>query len=147
MKKSILTFAMAAVLLASCKKADDVTPAATTESATLAVNSNAKHSGTDDAAKKTGADDNQPKHSGTDDAAKKGGTDDNQPKHSGNDEKAISVPAKVTAAFNQKFAGAKVREWKLASNGLYKAHFSGRGANWEASFKADGTFVKVERAL
>jgi len=124
MKKSILTFAIAAVVLASCKKSNDVAPtgSAVTSAASLS------------------------KHSGTDDVPKKGGMDDNQPKHSGNDEKNTTVPAKVAAAFSQSFPGSVAREWKLTSDGLYKVHFSNKGVAWEASFSPNGALVKSQRA-
>lgn len=58
----------------------------------------------------------------------------------------IAVPAKVLAAFAKAFPGVTVREWRFTSKGLYKAHFLRNGIAWEASFRADGTLVKSERA-
>jgi hypothetical protein len=64
----------------------------------------------------------------------------------GVENRIIAVPAKVLAAFAKAFPGTTVREWRLTSKGLYKAHFLRNGIAWEASFKADGTLVKSERA-
>jgi hypothetical protein len=61
------------------------------------------------------------------------------------EDRTISVPEKVKAAFKKYFPGATVREWRLTSKGLYKAHFTRNGADWEASFTAKGTLVKTER--
>ncbi|MBC7915012.1 MAG: hypothetical protein H7Y07_12915 [Pyrinomonadaceae bacterium] len=64
----------------------------------------------------------------------------------GREDRIIAVPAKVLAAFAKGFPGAPVREWRFTNKGLYKAHFLRNGIAWEASYRADGTLVKSERA-
>ncbi|MDN3548702.1 hypothetical protein [Mucilaginibacter aquaedulcis] len=124
MKKSTLILAAAALAFASCSKTAGVSPVSpAAEISTTAA-----------------------KHDGADDNVKHDVNDDNQPKHSGNDDKNITVPAKVLAAFNKAFPGVAVREWKLTSDGLYKAHFTKSGVAYEASFKANGTLIKSQRA-
>ncbi len=55
-------------------------------------------------------------------------------------------PAAVLSAFTARFGNVPVREWKLRSDGTWRAHFTNNGILWEASFKADGTLVKSEPA-
>jgi hypothetical protein len=120
MKKSNLILAVAVFAFVSCKKTEEVTPVTPlSEVSTLAVR-------------------------GSDDSFHDA-NDDNPSKHSGKDDKNISVPAKVLAAFNKSFPVAIVREWKLTSDGLYKAHFTKNGIAYEASYKASGILVKLER--
>ena len=57
---------------------------------------------------------------------------------------ASSVPDTVTNAFNEKFSGAVVSEWKKLDNGNYKVEFTLNGENWEAIFSAIGELVKQE---
>lgn len=121
MKKSTLILAVAVLAFASCTKTEGVSPV----SSTSEIGTLAKH----------GADDN----------VNHDANDDNQAKHNGNDDRNITVPSKVLAAFNKAFPGAAVREWKLTSDGLYKAHFSKNGVAYEASYKSNGTLVKLER--
>ncbi|AMR30122.1 hypothetical protein A0256_01160 [Mucilaginibacter sp. PAMC 26640] len=143
MKKSFLTLALAAITFASCQKTAGISPASSTpEASTLA----AKHDGADDLINHDANDDNLPKNSGVDDGVKHDANDDNQAKHSGTDDKKINVPAKVMLSFNKLFPGSTVREWKFTSDSLYKVHFTKMGIAYEASFKANGTLVKVQRA-
>ena len=59
----------------------------------------------------------------------------------------IATPPKaVLNAFVTKFGNVPVSEWKLRSDGTWRAHFMNKGIAWEATFKADGTLVKSERA-
>lgn len=141
MKKSTLILALVGIAFASCKKTDDVSPVTpTSEASTLATTQN----GPDDMVGYNPNDDMLPKQSSADDNVKRA-NDDNQPRHSGKDDKSITVPAKVIASFNKLFPGSTVREWKFTSNSLYKVHFMRKGIAYEASFKANGTLVKVER--
>lgn len=54
-------------------------------------------------------------------------------------------PAAVLNAFASLFGNAPVRQWKLRSNGNWRAHFLNNGIPWEATFTPDGTLVKSER--
>ena len=58
---------------------------------------------------------------------------------------ASSVPDSVMSAFNEKFAGAVVSEWKKLDNGNYKVEFTFDGDKWEAIFTAVGELIKEER--
>ena len=48
-------------------------------------------------------------------------------------------------AFNTKYPGASVREWKKLDNGNYKAEFTFNGDEWEATFSPTGDLLKEER--
>lgn len=58
---------------------------------------------------------------------------------------ASSVPDTVMNAFNTKYPGASVSEWKKLNNGNYKAEFAFNGENWESTFTATGDLLKEER--
>jgi hypothetical protein len=58
---------------------------------------------------------------------------------------ASAVPDAVINAFNTKYPGASVREWKKLDNGNYKAEFSFNGGEWESVFSATGDLLKEER--
>jgi hypothetical protein len=74
--------------------------------------------------------------------------DDTQPNNTGCavEDKNPAVPAAVLNAFKALFGNTPVCEWKLRSDGTWRAHFSNKGVDWEATFSADGTLVKSERA-
>ncbi len=55
-------------------------------------------------------------------------------------------PAAVLNAFVAKFGNTTVDQWKLRSDGTWRAHFMNNGIAWEATFNADGTLVKSEPA-
>lgn len=55
-------------------------------------------------------------------------------------------PAAVLAAFTANFGNTPVRQWKLRSNGNWRAHFTWNGVAWEATFTPAGVLVKSERA-
>lgn len=55
-------------------------------------------------------------------------------------------PAAVLAAFTAKFGAAPVRQWKLRSDGNWRAHFTLNGVAWEATFTPAGVLVKAEKA-
>lgn len=55
-------------------------------------------------------------------------------------------PQAVLSAFVAKFGNVSVAQWKLRSDGTWRAHFMNKGVAWEATFKADGTLVKSEPA-
>ena len=78
-------------------------------------------------------------NNGTDDhgGSSGGGGGDNIP--------ASSVPVAVMDAFNAKYPGASVSEWKKLDNGNYKAEFTFDGQKWEATFSASGDLLKEER--
>jgi hypothetical protein len=65
---------------------------------------------------------------------------------SGVEDKMAVPPAAVKSAFIAKFGNLVVREWKLRSDGTWKAHFTYNGRAWEATFTAAGTLVKSEPA-
>ena len=54
-------------------------------------------------------------------------------------------PAAVLNSFISLFGNVPVRQWKLRSNGDWRAHFMNNGIAWEATFRPDGTLVKSER--
>lgn len=54
-------------------------------------------------------------------------------------------PAAVLNSFISIFGNVPVRQWKLRSNGDWRAHFMNNGIAWEATFRPDGTLVKSER--
>ena len=58
---------------------------------------------------------------------------------------ASSVPDTVMNAFNAKYPGASVNEWKKLDNGNYKVEFTFNGESREATFTAAGELVKDER--
>jgi hypothetical protein len=69
-------------------------------------------------------------------AARNGGVEDN----------VGTPPAAVATAFKAKFGNVAVLQWKLRSDGTWRAHFMNNGIAWESTYKADGTLVKSERA-
>lgn len=64
----------------------------------------------------------------------------------GGEDRISTPPQAVLNAFVARFGNVPVREWKLRSDGTWRAHFTKNGVAWEATFKADGTLVKSERA-
>lgn len=56
------------------------------------------------------------------------------------------VPQLVLDAFRQQFALDNVYEWKLRSDGIWKAHFMRAAIKYEATFSATGGLLKFERA-
>ncbi|MCX6317449.1 MAG: hypothetical protein NTW29_09180 [Bacteroidetes bacterium] len=56
-----------------------------------------------------------------------------------------SPPAAVLNSFTTIFGNVPVRQWKLRSDGNWRAHFMNNGIAWEATFRPDGTLVKSER--
>jgi hypothetical protein len=54
-------------------------------------------------------------------------------------------PQAVLNAFATLFGNAPVRQWKLRSNGNWRAHFTLNGVAWEATFTPAGVLVKSER--
>ena len=75
------------------------------------------------------------------------GTDDHGGSSGGGGENipASSVPGAVMDAFNAKYPGAAVGEWKKLENGNYKAEFTFDGQQWESTFSASGDLLKEER--
>lgn len=55
-------------------------------------------------------------------------------------------PQAVLNAFTANFGNVAVREWKLRSDGTWRAHFTRNGVAWEATFTSNGTLVKSEPA-
>lgn len=64
----------------------------------------------------------------------------------GVEDKNVTPPQAVLNAFKSKFGNVVVRQWKLRSDGTYRAHFTNKGILWEATYKANGTLVKSEPA-
>jgi hypothetical protein len=54
------------------------------------------------------------------------------------------VPAVVLAAFRATHPNDNVYEWKLRSDGNWKAHFMRGTVKWETTYTAAGVFVKEE---
>jgi len=54
-------------------------------------------------------------------------------------------PAAVMNSFVSIFGNVPVRQWKLRSDGNWRAHFLRNGIAWEATFTAAGVLVKSER--
>ncbi len=65
---------------------------------------------------------------------------------SGTDDSSARPPAAVANAFKARFGSLPVRQWKLRNDGTWRAHFTYIGVAWEATFSADGTLLKSERA-
>ncbi len=57
-----------------------------------------------------------------------------------------AVPAAVLTAFRSKYPSDNVTEWRLTSDGNWKAHFVRSGIEWEATFSASGSFIKEEHS-
>jgi hypothetical protein len=57
-----------------------------------------------------------------------------------------AVPAVVLAAFRTRNANDNVYEWKLTTDGNWKAHFNRNGVKWETTFSSAGTFIAEEHA-
>lgn len=57
-----------------------------------------------------------------------------------------AVPQTVLDAFKTKFPGEVVFEWKLTSDGNWKAHYMKGTVKWEATFSAAGALLKNEMA-
>jgi hypothetical protein len=55
-------------------------------------------------------------------------------------------PQAVLDAFKAKFGTVKVDQWKLRSDGTWRAHFMNNGVAWGATYMASGTLVKSEPA-
>lgn len=57
-----------------------------------------------------------------------------------------AVPAAVLNAFRQQFPDDIVYEWKLTTEGNWKAHFNRNGVKYEATLSPSGTVIKFEKA-
>lgn len=57
-----------------------------------------------------------------------------------------AVPQPVLDAFKTQFPTLAVYEWKLTSDGSWKAHYMKDGVKWEATFSAAGAMLKNEKA-
>lgn len=53
-------------------------------------------------------------------------------------------PAAVLNSFVSIFGNVPVRQWKLRSDGNWRAHFMNNGVAWEATFTPAGVLVKSE---
>lgn len=62
------------------------------------------------------------------------------------EDNVATPPQAVLNAFVAKFGNVSVRQWKLRSDGTWRAHFTRNGVAWEATFTASGTLVKSEAA-
>jgi hypothetical protein len=65
---------------------------------------------------------------------------------SGVEDRVATPPQAVLTAFVAKFGNVPVQEWKLRSDGTWRAHFLKNGVAWEATFTASGALVKSEPA-
>ena len=61
--------------------------------------------------------------------------------------KKDSTPEAVKAKFNEMYAGVEAVEWEVEGDSIYCAEFEFDGFEWEAEFKADGTWLETERDL
>lgn len=57
-----------------------------------------------------------------------------------------AVPQAVLDAFRQRFPTDNVYEWKLRNDGTWRAHIMRGAVKYEATFSANGTFIKFEQA-
>jgi hypothetical protein len=57
---------------------------------------------------------------------------------------SATPPAAVISSFHSLFGNAPVSQWKLRSDGTWRAHFTFNGTPWEATFSANGTLLKSE---
>lgn len=64
----------------------------------------------------------------------------------GRNNNIATPPQAVLNAFVANFGNVAVREWKLRSDGTWRAHFTRNGVAWEATFTSNGTLVKSEPA-
>ncbi len=62
------------------------------------------------------------------------------------EDRVATPPQVVLNAFTANFGNVSVRQWKLRSDGTWRAHFTRNGVAWEATFTASGTLVKSEAA-
>lgn len=53
-------------------------------------------------------------------------------------------PQVVVNSFISIFGDVPVIQWKLRSDGTWRAHFNNNGILWEATFSADGALLKSE---
>jgi hypothetical protein len=83
---------------------------------------------------------------GTDDLltqqSRNGGLEDNP--NGGGGDNTTNIPAAVLAAFNARYANASNIQWKLLSNGNFKAEFFRGSVKWQAIFTTSGNLVKEE---
>ncbi len=70
--------------------------------------------------------------------------EDNPNGGGGNNIAASAVPAAVMSVFNSRYPDASQTQWKLLSDGTYKAEFFRGASKWQVIFKADGTIIKEE---
>jgi Putative beta-lactamase-inhibitor-like, PepSY-like len=61
-----------------------------------------------------------------------------------NNQQLVNVPAEVLSAFNTRYPDAFNIRWKK-DDGQFEVEFYRNGYKWEATFKADGSFVKEEQ--
>ena len=59
---------------------------------------------------------------------------------------ASAVPSAVKTSLIQVFGNVSVQEWKLRSDGTWRAHFLRNGVAWEATFDTNGALLKSEAA-
>jgi hypothetical protein len=57
-----------------------------------------------------------------------------------------AVPQVVLNAFRTRFPTDNVYEWNLRTDGTWKAHFMRGTVKYEATYSADGVFIKFEQA-
>jgi hypothetical protein len=70
--------------------------------------------------------------------------DDNGQQRSHRSISTAAIPAVVLQAFRTQFANDVVYEWKLRSDGNWKAHFMRGSVKWEVTITPAGTIIKVE---
>ena len=87
-----------------------------------------------------GGNDDSNHGSGNDDSNHGSGNDDN---NNGGDH-TNNVPDAVLSAFNSLYTDATNIEWKLLTNGNFKAEFFRSAVKWQTTFTPSGTVVKEE---
>ena len=65
---------------------------------------------------------------------------------SSTEDKVGTPPPAVATAFIATFGSLPVQQWKLRSDGTWRAHFLKNGVAWEATFTAGGSMIKSEAA-
>jgi hypothetical protein len=128
MKKLFSLLVAAAIVSTSCTK--DI------------LNPNIPGNGTETIHHGGGTEDNH-NGGGNDDNNNGGGNDDNN-NNNGGDDNVSSVPDAVLSVFNARYTDAANIEWKLLSNGNYKAEFFRGSVKWQTTFTPSGTIVKEE---
>lgn len=153
MKHQILSALAAIVLFASCSKtasdttmsSDVIVPGSSVPSSVVS-GFTADNSKASELEWRKGTDDKFKVHFNADDKRVESKLDDNGRTTASRVVSDKAVPKAVLDAFAANFPGETVYEWKLRSDGTWRAHFNRSGVKWEATFSASGTLLKAEKS-